>query len=176
MNDEEKRVLVDVVFEALQKMEKEFIFLSTYVGPDVPPPDWKVQERPVAYEFYHQLKLLWTDDRIRDIVRGCVMQPEVHKGYQNYIGINFIPDFIIHRKGSTDPIDQLVVMEFKRASEIGRMEEDLNKLAQFRNGVLGYQIALEVLIGSTDELNNACEKIKTLASEATCKMTEVQIF
>lgn len=129
--------------------------------------DQKIQERPFAYEFYHQMRN--KEEEFLELFKGCVAQGEVNKTYQHIHCLEKCPDFIIHRKGSEVPEDQLVVLEFKLSTN-PKIKDDLEKLADFRI-YLGYQIAAEVLIGSTEENESALSQVLKLAEKSAGNRT-----
>jgi hypothetical protein len=122
----------------------------------------KYLERPFAYEFYHQFRRL-LDEKAFDF-GGSVIQAEVDKRYQQIPGLGKIPDFILHTPNSNE--ENLAVIEFKLASNYGEpLESDLKKLVTFRRGNLNYRYLVEVIIGSTNELNTTWERIGRLRTD-----------
>ncbi len=115
----------------------------------------KYLERPLAYEFYHQLrKLIDSGDVTFD---GPVIQAEVNKRYQHCFENGKIPDFIIHEPGTQK---NLAVIELKLASNFRNLKGDLKKLVEFKNNqALEYAFAIEIIIGDNAFLNKAKECI-----------------
>lgn len=151
-----------VVKMALENMDKEYCRLSKmdYVAIEKLAGK-KFLERPFAYEFYHQIRKLLDAGKIE--LGGCVIQGEVDKSYQHIFTEGKIPDFIIH---VPDINKNLMVIEFKLANNPYGFKKDFDKLFEFKtNDQLKYDRAIEVVIGSKDELNIAREKISALSQE-----------
>jgi hypothetical protein len=118
----------------------------------------KYFERPFAYEFYHQLRILM--DQGMTPFENCVVQGEVNKGYQSIFVRqenktkkfrNTIPDFLIHVPNK-QIIGNWAIIEFKRANNLNNLTADLDKLLAFREHPKTlYKIGVEVIIGTTDE-------------------------
>ncbi len=71
---------LESISEALKRMEKKFIRLSNRTMDDVPPSNVeRYQERPFAYEFYHQFRKLIEADKVPFL--EYFIQPEVNKTY-----------------------------------------------------------------------------------------------
>jgi len=85
---------------ALEKMDKNYCRLT----------QGEYQERPICYEFYHQLRKLIEYGEID--LGVTVIQAEVDKTYQRYFPTGKKPDFILH---VPDTDLNLAVIEFKRA-------------------------------------------------------------
>ena len=160
-----KDVIV-VIETALEKMDKKYCTLSQtdYSAIDdavkEPVSENKYLERPIAYEFYHQLRKL-IDDGIVDL-GGPIIQAEVDKRYQHCFENGKIPDFIIHVKNTRQ---NLAVIEFKLATNLGKVQSDLEKLTEFkRNPRLKYLYGIEVIVGNTEHLPNAIEFLSQLNS------------
>lgn len=146
-----------LIWHSLSDMKESFVILSSYIE-NAAPIEMKIQERPFAYEFYHQIRRRWNLKENEDLIQDYVIQPEVNKAYQKYEGIPYIPDFIIHRKHSCLSGDQIVVFEFKMAKNVSKLPADIQKLVDYRLR-LNYQLAIEVLIGLEDEIEEALSKI-----------------
>jgi len=111
----------------------------------------KYLERPFAYEFYHQLRKLIDNGGVD--FGGPVIQAEVDKRYQHYFKNGKIPDFIIHVPNTRQ---NLAVIEFKLATNLGSLEHDFEKLVEFKNNEgLKYMHVIEVIIGNETSLRNA---------------------
>lgn len=152
--------------EALQMMNKKFCALSqidySLVDERVREPARKSKylERPFAYEFYHQIRRLM-DEGIVDF-GGPIIQAEVDKTYQHCFEEGKIPDFIIHIQSTTQ---NLAVIEFKLATNLSRIEEDLAKLVEFKtNEDLRYIHGVEVILGDTDSLEAASKRIDQMST------------
>ena len=118
----------------------------------------KYLERPFAYEFYHQLRESMDSGNVD--FGGPIIQAEVDKRYQHCFTTGKIPDFIIHMPNNRP---NLAVIEFKLATNLGSLEHDFEKLAEFKtNENLEYTYAIEVIIGSENSLKNAKERISGL--------------
>ena len=71
-----------------------------------------------------------------------------------------IPDFLLHLPNSKQ---NLAVIEFKLANNLGELESDLEKLAEFKkNEDLQYDYGVEVIIGNTQSLKRAKTRIEKL--------------
>lgn len=125
----------------------------------------RFQERPICYEFYHQLRKLIDEKRV-DFGRP-VVQAEVSKRYQHYSVLGKggkQPDFIIHVPDSRKK--NFAVIEFKMASR-GKsvIEKDLKKLRKFGEEgerKLGYTHLVEVIVGNEKPLAKVRQHIKSL--------------
>ena len=119
----------------------------------------KIQERPFAYEFYHQFRKLWDNGCIAGTIpKDIVIQAEVNKNYQQIPDLKKIPDFLLHRSSSDK---NFAVIEFKLASNYREIEKDFEKLIAFKQ-ILNYMYVIEVIIGRKEPLKTAIERIKTL--------------
>ena len=115
----------------------------------------KFLERPIAYEFYHQLRKLMDCGTIS--FDGYVVHAEVNKSYQHLFENGKCPDFIVHVPG---PRKNYAVIEFKLASNPKAPENDLCKLVEFkRHPKLRYRHGIEVILGARDELREVVERI-----------------
>lgn len=158
--------MIDIIKKALENMDKKFVKLSK-IGIDENNPIIKrklekYQERPFAYEFYHQLRKLIDEKKVN--LGGYIIQPEVNKSYQPYFEKEKIPDFIFH---IPDANKNLLVMEFKRTEYISSISDDFEKLIDFKTNPAfksPYLYAVEVVIGDTNSLANACKTITTLST------------
>ncbi len=118
----------------------------------------KYFERLFAYEFYHQFRILVQNGKVD--FGGAVLHAEVPKEYQRCFekGKGKIPDFILH---VPDHSLNLAVLEFKLATNLGKIDHDFDKLLDFRkNDALKYKNIIEVIIGDTKQLEKATEIIK----------------
>jgi hypothetical protein len=105
----------------------------------------KFLERPISYEFYHQLRarmVRWPANiRFR-------LQGEVDKRYQ---GIARIPDFLVHSPGQTD--QNIAAIEFKRsAAPLDEILDDQTKLRHFLERPLNYEYSVQAIVGSAPSL------------------------
>lgn len=152
---------IQAVLDSLLRMDRQFVDLShlKWVGIEAGFRPFfdvqRVQERPFAYEFYHQFRKLWEDGRIGELGYGhTTTQAEVHKGYQDIPRLNKMPDLLVHRAGGKDPDDQVAVIEFKLATNTQCFQADFNKLIDF-SYVLNYRYTIEVVVGSEATLTSA---------------------
>lgn len=145
--------IYSVVVKALNEMDQDFTSLSRIIFEEIENntdlmkliEDSHYQERPFAYEFYHQFRKLFNKSNF-------VIQCEVNKCYQHIPNLNKIPDFLIHKKNFSDKGSNLAVIEFKMAhSSKSNILNDLHKLIAFRNE-LSYQELYEVIIGTEKQI------------------------
>jgi hypothetical protein len=137
----------------------------------------KVQERPFAYEFYHQFRKLWECGAVDLLGFGdTVIQAEVNKFYQNIPGLKKAPDFLVHKVGKLEGQYQVGVVEFKLADNVSscvvvrrkkytEAQYDFEKLIVFRT-ILRYRYAIEVILGDTATLRKAEAHVNTLCDSA----------
>ena len=111
----------------------------------------KYLERPIAYEFYHQLRRLM-DEGVVDF-GGPIIQAEVDKRYQHCFEKGKMPDFIIHTPNSKR---NLAVIEFKLSTRAKEdIKDDFIKIVKFKtNPLLKYSYGVEVLLGDKHSLEN----------------------
>lgn len=152
-------MLVNAVKHALERMNPRFLELSGLIFD--PYTDEilrrlgetreKLLERPYAYEFYHQMRVLW-DNRSELVApfEDVVIQGEVDKGYQAIQELDRIPDFLLHRPNANDR--NFAVIELKLAAFAGRLEQDFEKFISFRNR-RSYEQFVEIVIGHRHELD-----------------------
>jgi len=153
-------MIADIIKMALEKMDKQFTSLSRLKFDEIDQErkeiliGQKIQERPFAYEFYHQFRLLDECGCLEDrFPEGIVLQAEVHKGYQRILGIGErMPDFLFHKPSSME--NNLAVVEFKMASRHSELPCDFDKLVKFKT-ILNYEHIIEVIIGDTSSLDKA---------------------
>lgn len=127
--------------------------------------NYEYQERPYAYEFYHQFRKM-IEKGLN--LGGYFIQPEVNKTYQQYLlKKGKIPDFIIHIPGAG--LENLCVIEFKRASS-RVLKRDLEKLADFQEH-LHYKFLFEVIIGTGSELSKLGRLLSYERREPKVKIT-----
>ncbi|AMM41790.1 hypothetical protein HS1_001998 [Candidatus Desulfofervidus auxilii] len=95
-------MIVNAVKLCLENMNKKFVDLSRLKFDELNNrlketlQEQKIQERPFAYEFYHQFRKLWDSGSILGIVsEDVVSQAEVNKTYQEIPDLKKIPDFFI---------------------------------------------------------------------------------
>lgn len=163
-------MIVNAVKLCLENMNKKFVDLSRLKFDELDNrlketlKEQKIQERPFAYEFYHQFRKLWDSGSILGIVSAdVVIQAEVNKTYQEIPYLKKIPDFLLH-KPNVPYEKNFAVIEFKMASNIAEIEKDFKKLVAFKK-ILGYKYLIEIIIGNEKDKNSlktAKEKIRRL--------------
>lgn len=111
----------------------------------------KYLERPIAYEFYHQLRRLMDEGGVD--FGGPIIQAEVDKRYQHCFEKGKMPDFLIHTPNSKR---NLAVIEFKLATRKKEdIKDDFIKIVKFKtNPLLKYSYGVEVLLGDKHSLEN----------------------
>lgn len=109
----------------------------------------KYLERPIAYEFYHQLRKS-IDDGDADF-GGPIIQAEVNKNYQHCFINGKMPDFIIHMPNFNE---NLAVIEFKLATRMKEdIKDDFKKILKFKTHPrLRYKYGIEVILGTKRSL------------------------
>ncbi len=149
---------------ALKNMNRDYCSLSKLIYEKIDASESTIKilekekylERPFAYEFYHQLRILLE----RGIVDfgGVIIQAEVSKEYQKCFEKGKMPDFIIHLPNSKE---NFAVIEFKLASRgKGDIKKDFEKIIEFKtNSDLLYSHGVEVLIGDTNSLERRLTEI-----------------
>jgi hypothetical protein len=163
--------LINGIKNALENMEKKFTDLSRLKFDDVDKDlkeklqEQKIQERPFAYEFYHQFRKFYDDGSIKDYIsENIIPQAEVHKGYQKIPNLNKMPDFILHKTGFST---NLAVIEFKLASNLGQIKDDFEKLTKFKkigpSYSVEYEYLIEVVVGNGSSLERARKHINQLS-------------
>jgi hypothetical protein len=145
-----------ILSEILYGPEKELSRLDVRIAEELE--ESKYFERPFAYEFYHQLRILM--DQGMTPFENCVVQGEVNKGYQNIFfrqenktkkSRDTIPDFLIHVPNQRIT-GNWAIIEFKRANNLNNLTADLDKLLAFKEHPKTlYRTGVEVIIGTTDE-------------------------
>jgi len=159
-------MVIPAIKIALENMDKKYCKLSQidYRRIELGRPwvellaEEKHLERPFAYEFYHQLRKLMDSGKVD--FGGPIIQAEVNKRYQHCFEKGKIPDFIIHVPNTKM---NLIVVEFKLASNLRNIEGDFKKLVEFKK-VLKYQYLIQVIIGNSNSLGSARQRIKQLSS------------
>lgn len=146
----DSKALINSIEQALDSMDKRFCLLAMN----------RYQERPIGYEFYHQFRKLIESGEFD--LEGEVVQAEVLKTYQHYANLEKAPDFIFH---IPDTQNNCAVLEFKRAKNLDKLDDDFQKLINFRQE-LKYGCLVEVIIGNSKELVNAKRKVKRLAVDS----------
>lgn len=144
MND-----FIESIKLALSNIEKCYCLLA----------EGRYQERSICYEFYHQFRNLIDNEHID--LGGRVVQAEVDKRYQHYENLERIPDFIFH---IPDTQDNLAVLEFKMATDLEGISEDLKKLLVFGQN-LNYRYLVQVIIGDSESLNRARNHLSRLENQ-----------
>jgi len=157
--------VITAIEMALEKMDRRFCTLSKkdYSQIDEVVREHarkeKYLERPIAYEFYHQIRRLLDDGTVD--FGGPIIQAEVDKTYQHCFEKGKIPDFIIHVKNAGQ---NLAVIEFKLATNLGKIKKDLEKLVEFKkNEQLKYAFGIEVILGNANSLTTAKKIINRLS-------------
>ncbi|KKM69675.1 hypothetical protein LCGC14_1448360 [marine sediment metagenome] len=149
--------IIEPIKLALNKMNKNFCELSKidykYIEATNGLVDYlkgeKYLERPIAYEFYHQLRKLIDEG---DVDFGePIIQAEVDKNYQHCFRNGKMPDFIIHLPNFNK---NLAIIEFKLAT---RKKEDIKydfkKIVKFKTYPrLRYTYGIEVILGNKRSL------------------------
>jgi hypothetical protein len=138
-------VILDALQTALSNLDWSFVTPSridyTGAGPaEIAAQAW--QERLFAYELYHQLRLLWTEQA--SLRAHCVIHAEVRKGYQHIAGFDYMPDFLFH----LPQVNQnRAVAEIKLAARSpAEIATDLDKLVRFHTQ-FAYDDLIEILVG-----------------------------
>lgn len=155
-------MIVEAIKLSLENMNKKFTDLSKLKFDEINQTlektlkEQKIQERPFAYEFYHQFRKLWDNGSIsRNFSENIVVQAEINKRYQEIPNLNRIPDFLLHVPSSNK---NFAVIEFKLASNFREIKKDFKKLIGFKHR-LNYKYLIEVIIGDEISLKNAEERI-----------------
>ncbi|MHA1208814.1 MAG: hypothetical protein ACTSP1_13140 [Candidatus Freyarchaeota archaeon] len=162
-------MIINAVKSCLENMNEKFVDLSRMKFDKLRNElkehflEQKVQERPFAYEFYHQFRKLWDSGSIPRIAsEDVVIQAEVNKIYQSIPNLGKIPDFLLHEPSTNE---NLAVIEFKVlsnssniSSDISRIKKDFEKLVAFKHK-LEYRHLIEVIVGDENLLRKARERI-----------------
>lgn len=119
----------------------------------------KYLERPIAYEFYHQLRRLIDEGDVD--FDGPIIQAEVDKNYQHCFKNGKMPDFIIHIPNFNK---NLAVIEFKLATRIKKdIKDDFIKIVTFKTYPrLRYSYGIEVILGNKGSLATRRKDINNL--------------
>ncbi len=165
---DQEHMLIEVVKTALMRMDKKFTELSRLKFDEISGElrrkleEQKIQERPFAYEFYHQLRKMYeSKNQLSSIIpEDVIVQAEVHKGYQEIPNLNRMPDFLLHKPSSNN---NFAVIEFKLASRKNELKDDFDKLVAFRD-ILGYKYLIEIIIGDEHSLNECRKEYLRLSS------------
>lgn len=159
-------MLINAICNSLENMNKKFTNLSRLRFDEIygqlkeKIESQKIQERPFAYEFYHQFRKLWESGYILTVVpENIVIQAEVNKRYQNIPNLDKMPDFLLHRPYSNQ---NFAVIEFKLASNCGQIKYDFDKLYEFKK--IGYEYVFEVVVGEKTQLSTAKQKINSICN------------
>lgn len=149
--------VIEPIELALNNMNKNFCKLSKidykYIEAENGLVDYlkreKYLERPIAYEFYHQLRKLIDDGDVD--FGGPIIQAEVDKNYQHCFKNGKMPDFIIHIPNFNE---NLAVIEFKLATRIKEdIKNDFIKILKFKTYPrLRYTYGIEVILGNKRSL------------------------
>ncbi len=158
-------MLLNAIKLSLENMNRKFTDLSKLEFDEIDKTfrkkliEQKIQERPFAYEFYHQFRKMWDSGSIVSIVSDeVVIQAEVNKRYQEIPECKKMPDFLLHKPDTTE---NFAVIEFKLASNYKQLKGDFKKLIKFRQK-LDYTFLIEVVIGKDSELTTAINHINRL--------------
>jgi len=156
--------IVEAVKLALENMNKDYCSLSKLIYEKIEASNSTIKilkkekylERPFAYEFYHQLRIL-LDEGIVDF-GGKIIQAEVDKRYQQCFENGKIPDFIIHSPNSKK---NFAIIEFKLATRKKEdIKEDFEKIVKFKtNSDLLYSYGVEVILGDKYSLEARLREI-----------------
>lgn len=146
-----------VILKAIENVDRNYCRLSNLKYTDDEGTDnllkkEKYLERPIAYEFYHQFRLLMNNRKFLD--KGIVLHGEMDKRYQR---VAAIPDFVLHGSGNTK--NNLAVVEFKMSERIDKLQKDFVNLRQFRESPLEYDHAFEIIIGTKCGYHKDIKKI-----------------
>jgi len=148
--------LIEGLLQSLASIEKDFVYIEQkhYYRKKS---SWL--ERFFHFEFYHQLRLKFSDN-----LKNYVIQAEVEKASHNSGIGNLQPDLIFHIPGDIDRSSQLIHIEVKpaKSNNYKHLEEiinDLDKLSKFK-AKLHYDISVLVLFGPTNELSNTIHFIE----------------
>lgn len=164
---ESRSMLIKAIKLSLENMNGKFTDLSRLKFDQIDQilreklQEQKIQERPFAYEFYHQFRKLWDSGCIIGLFsEDIVIQAEVDKGYQDIPNLDKIPDFLLH-KPNTDK--NFAVIEFKQAfyknTFNSDIKEDFKKLVTFKQK-LDYDYLIEVVIVQGTQLKTAKKHIE----------------
>ncbi len=149
---------IELIRNALKNINRNYCRLSKINTQNLSEDIQKYQERPFAYEFYHQIRNLINKQKI-DLGK-YFLQPEVNKTYQHYFRKGKIPDFILHRPNKEN--QNFAIIEFKLANRNKRsIENDFKKLIEFKKE-LKYKNIIEVIIGDHITLKNGKRIVKDL--------------
>ncbi|MBF4475459.1 hypothetical protein [Methanobacterium formicicum] len=148
-----------MVKTALENIDLNYVTLSRLVYDRNSLENPVFQEKPFAYEFYHQFRKLYEND-----FGEVVLQAEVNKSAQGYPNCKKMPDFILHTPETRR--NNFGVIEFKRAyvngnSNASKIKKDFNKLFNFKKPPLRYKTAIEVIIGTENEIKRQKKLIKS---------------
>lgn len=149
--------VIEPIELALNNMNKNFCKLSKIDYKFIEAPNGLVDylkrekflERPIAYEFYHQLRKLIDEGEVD--FGGPIIQAEVDKNYQHCFKKGKMPDFIIHVPNFNE---NLAVIEFKLATRNKEdIKDDFKKILKFKTYPrLRYAYGIEVILGNKRSL------------------------
>lgn len=158
-------MIIRAIKSCLENMDKKFVGLSRLKFNEINDKlkeklqGQKIQERPFAYEFYHQFRKMWDCRAILGIIsEDVVIQAEVNKSYQYIPHLNKMPDFLLNKPTADE---NFAVIEFKMGSNIKGLRDDLEKLVAFKQ-TLQYSYLIQVVIGDKNSLKSAMSKITKL--------------
>jgi hydroxypyruvate isomerase len=163
-----------VIAAAVENIDWQFVTLSRsqYANGYEPlgqsDPRW--QERPFAYEIYHQLRYIWGQ---KNWDTSYTIQAEVLKSYQKIFEVNKMPDLLIHQPNGDK---NLAAVEIKMAANDKKyLKDDLDKLALFHKA-LEYDLKIEILIGSDKDLENMLSSAFNWSRVDTRDATRIHII
>jgi len=154
--------LLKIVFTALNNIDKNYITLPDlryYIDRVEKINIDHAQELVFSYEFYHQVRKIFdkTKNRKRKnhSFKPIVIQGEVDKRYQR---VSARPDFIIHTPGTKGGVAIIEVKTTRRSAS--KIINDLEKMKEIDRIVGGYQLLIEILIGTTNSIKNKINSLK----------------
>lgn len=149
MTDDE---CLKLILAALRRMEEKYYTLQGKNG------KVRYQERPIAYEFYYQLRKI-LEEMVRE--KEVVLHGELDKRFQHHYPscARKMPDFILHVPGKPE---NYAVIELKLASRSFKdILKDIEKLKCFREK-LGYITPVLILFGKKKDLEDRLNKIREI--------------
>lgn len=143
--------MLGAIQRALELTRPEYCLLSNLdfaTGGPIRAHISKYQERVLAYEFYHQLRLLMEKGLC---AWDAFLQAEVSKEYQHIFAERTVPDFLIHVPGTLEQ-DHAVIEVKLAARPLHELRSDQRKLLLFRGEHVRYQYLVQILAGSEAEV------------------------
>jgi len=136
-----KEKLLELIVESLKAIEDQYRR----------PYETRPYERIICYEFYHQLRRRMDKSDCSFVLHG-----ELNKQYRN---IKKVPDFIFHVPHTDE--GNFAVIEFKNVrSGVRWIKQDLEKLDEFRDFPLSYQVGILVIFGEQKKLDSMQHKLE----------------